>query len=82
MLLMLRQAFKANENVLDRGAMVQDAQRVSRNINAEDVRAFAETNAVTQTVVKPFVDLFLLDAFVPSIYNTFRNINGFGSRRC
>ena len=30
--------------------MVQDAQRVSRNINAEDVRAFAETNAVTQTV--------------------------------
>jgi len=75
-----RKAFKANENVLDRGAMVQDAQRVSRNINAEDVRAFAETNAVTQTVVKPFVDLFLLDAFVPSIYNTFRNINGFGSR--
>ena len=75
-----RKAFKANENVLDRGAMVQDAQRVSRNINAEDVRAFAETNAVTQTVVKPFVDLFLLDAFVPSIYNTFRNVNGFGSR--
>ena len=24
--------------------------------------------------------MFLLDAFVPSIYNTFRNINGFGSR--
>ena len=73
-------AFKANENVLDRGAMIQDAQRVSRNINAEDVRNFADSNVVTQATVKPFVDLFIADAWIPSIYNTFRNINGFGSR--
>ena len=75
-----RKAFKTNENVLDRGAMVSDAQRVSRNINAEDVRNFADQNVVTRGTVKPFVDVFLADAWLPSIYNNFRRINGFGSR--
>ena len=75
-----RKAFKVNENVLDRGAMVSDAQRVSRNINAEDVRNFADQNIVTRGTVKPFVDVFLADAWLPSIYNNFRRINGFGSR--
>lgn len=75
-----RKAFKVNENVLDRGAMVSDAQRISRNINAEDVRNFADQNIVTRGTVKPFVDVFLADAWLPSIYNNFRRINGFGSR--
>ena len=75
-----RKAFKVNENILDRGAMVSDAQRVSRNINAEDVRNFADQNIVTRGTVKPFVDVFLADAWLPSIYNNFRRINGFGSR--
>ena len=75
-----RKAFKVNENILDRGAMVSDAQRISRNINAEDVRNFADQNIVTRGTVKPFVDVFLADAWLPSIYNNFRRINGFGSR--
>ena len=75
-----RKAFKVNENVLDRGAMVSDAQRISRNINAEDVRNFADQNIITRGTVKPFVDVFLADAWLPSIYNNFRRINGFGSR--
>ena len=75
-----RKAFKVNENILDRGAMVSDAQRISRNINAEDVRNFANQNIVTRGTVKPFVDVFLADAWLPSIYNNFRRINGFGSR--
>ena len=49
-----RKAFQVNENVLDRGAMVSDAQRVSRNINAEDVRNFADQNIITRGTVKPF----------------------------
>jgi len=75
-----RKAFKVNENILDRGAMVSDAQRISRNINAEDVRNFADQNIITRGTVKPFVDVFLADAWLPSIYNNFRRINGFGSR--
>ena len=75
-----RKAFKVNENVLDRGAMVSDAQRVSRNINAEDVRNFADQNILTKGTVKPFVDVFLADTWIPSIYNNFRRVNGFGSR--
>ena len=75
-----RKAFKVNENILDRGAMVSDAQRVSRNINAEDVRNFAEENIITKSTVKPFVDVFNADSWIPSIYNNFRRINGFGSR--
>ena len=75
-----RKAFQVNENVLDRGAMVSDAQRVSRNINAEDVRNFADQNIITRGTVKPFVDLFIADSWIPSIYNNFRRVNGFGSR--
>ena len=75
-----KNAFRANENMLDRAAMVSDVKRVSRRIDAEDVRKFANQNEVTKTIVKPFVDLFIADAYIPSIYNIFRDINGFGSR--
>ncbi len=73
-------AFKVNENVLDRAAMVQDARRVSRNINGQDVTNFADSNALTRNAIKPFVDFTNADAWLPSIYNNFRRINGFGSR--
>ena len=73
-------AFKVNENVLDRAAMVQDARRVSRNINGRDVTNFADSNALTRSAIKPFVDFTNADAWLPSIYNNFRRINGFGSR--
>ena len=75
-----RKAFQVNENVLDRGAMVSDAQRVSRNINAEDIRNFANQNIVTRSTVKPFLDTRIAETWIPSIYNNFRRINGFGSR--
>ena len=73
-------AFKVNENVLDRAAMVQDARRVSRNINGQDVTNFADSNALTRNAIKPFVDFTNADAWLPSIYNNFRRINSFGSR--
>ena len=73
-------AFKVNENVLDRAAMVQDARRVSRNINGQDVTNFADSNALTRNAIKPFIDFTNADAWLPSIYNNFRRINSFGSR--
>ena len=75
-----RKAFQVNENVLDRGAMVSDAQRISRNINAKDVRNFADQNIVTRSTVKPFLDTRIAESWIPRIYNNFRRINGFGSR--
>ena len=73
-------AFKVNENVLDRAAMVQDARRVSRNINGQDVTNFADSNVLTRNAIKPFIDFTNADAWLPSIYNNFRRINSFGSR--
>ncbi len=75
-----KKAFNMNENILDRGAMVQDARRISRNINAEDVKNFGNESVTGLNLRKRFIDLTLADAYIPSLYNGFRKINGFGSR--
>ena len=76
-----KKSFNMNENILDRGAMIQETQsRVSRNINAEDVRNFGNESVTGLNLRKQFVDLTMADAYIPQLYNSFRFINGFGSR--
>jgi len=76
-----KRAFNMNENILDRNSMIQEIQtRVSRNINAEDVRNFGNESVTGLNLRKQFIDLTIADAYIPELYNAYRFINGFGSR--